>query len=61
MLLYLILWIIVTVDKSYRIGRTYENLLSFMKEHPDTPIVEMDSEEGVKGGKVLLTLHFLDS
>jgi IS30 family transposase len=32
-----------------------------MKEHPDTPIVEMDSVEGVKGGKVLLTLHFLDS
>jgi len=32
-----------------------------MKEHPDTPIVEMDSVEGVKGGKVLLTLHFLES
>jgi len=28
-----------------------------MKEHPDTPIVEMDSAEGVKGGKVLLTIH----
>lgn len=49
------------VDKSCRIGRTYKDFLLFMKEHPDTPIVEMDSVEGVKGGKVLLTLHFLDS
>ncbi|WP_363319125.1 hypothetical protein [Desulfosporosinus sp.] len=32
-----------------------------MKEHPDTPIVEMDSVEGVKGGKILLTIHFTDS
>jgi len=49
------------VDKSCRIGRTYENFLLFMKEHPDTPIVEMDTVEGVKGGKVLLTIHFVDS
>jgi len=31
-----------------------------MKENPDTPVVEMDTVEGVKGGKVLLTLHFCD-
>jgi transposase, IS30 family len=49
------------VDKSCRIGRTYQDFLLFMKEHPDTPIVEMDSVEGVKGGKVLLTIHFTDS
>ncbi len=49
------------VDKSCRVGRTYEDFLLFMKEHPDTPIVEMDSVEGVKGGKVLLTIHFTDS
>ncbi len=49
------------VDKSCRIGRTYKDFLLFMEEHPDTPIVQMDSVEGVKGGKVLLTLHFLDS
>ena len=29
-----------------------------MAEHPSLPIVEMDSVEGKKGGKVLLTLHF---
>ena len=32
-----------------------------MKENPDTPVVEMDTVEGVKGGKVLLTLHFLEA
>lgn len=49
------------VDKSCRIGRNYDDFLLFMKEHPDTPIVEMDSVEGVKGGKVLLTIHFVAS
>lgn len=49
------------VDKSCRIGRTFEDFKLFLKEHPDTPIVEMDSVEGVKGGKVLLTIHFTDS
>ena len=46
------------VDKKCRIGRTYQDFLNFMTEHPGTPIVEMDSVEGKKGGKVLLTLHF---
>lgn len=49
------------VDKACRIGRTYQDFLVFMKDHPDTPIVEMDSVEGTKGGKVLLTIHFIDS
>lgn len=49
------------VDKSCRIGRKFEDFSLFLKEHPDTPIVEMDSVEGVKGGKVLLTIHFVDS
>lgn len=49
------------VDRQCRIGRTYQDFLEYMKEHPDTPIVEMDSVVGVKGGKVLLTIHFTDS
>lgn len=49
------------VDKSCRIGRTYDDFLIFIKEHPEMPIVEMDSVEGTKGGKVLLTIHFTDS
>lgn len=47
------------VDKSCRIGRTYEDYLSFMKENPELPVTEMDSVEGTKGGKVLLTIHFV--
>lgn len=47
------------VDKACRIGRTYQNYLEFRSSHPDLPITEMDSVEGSKGGKVLLTLHFV--
>lgn len=46
------------VDKKCRIGRTYQDFLKFMQEHPDLPVVEMDTLEGRIGGKVLLTLHF---
>ncbi|TAH59831.1 MAG: IS30 family transposase [Fermentimonas caenicola] len=49
------------VDKACRIKRTYENFLAYMAEHPDTPVVQMDSVEGEKGGKVLLTLLFLEA
>lgn len=48
------------VDKICRIGRTYKDFHTFISENPDTPIVEMDTVEGVKGGKVLLTLHFIE-
>ncbi len=46
------------VDKKCRLGRTYQDFLKYMAECPGLPIVEMDSVEGRKGGKVLLTLHF---
>ncbi|MDD2432081.1 MAG: IS30 family transposase [Firmicutes bacterium] len=49
------------VDKKCRIGRTYEDFLKYMEENPDTPIVQMDTVEGTQGGKVLLTIHFLES
>lgn len=47
------------VDKECRIDRTYNDFVAFMQNHPCFPIVEMDSVEGIKGGKVLLTLHFI--
>ena len=47
------------VDATCRIGRTYEDYQRFLAEHPGTPVVEMDTVEGVKGGKVLFTLHFM--
>lgn len=46
------------VDRRCRIGRTYEDFLEFMASNPDTAVVEMDTVEGKKGGRVLLTLHF---
>lgn len=47
------------VDKSCHIGRTYQDFLVYMALNPDTPVVELDSVEGIKGGKVLLTIHFV--
>lgn len=49
------------VDKNCRIGRTYQDFQTYIEEHPDTPIVQMDSVEGCKGGKVLLTIFFTQS
>lgn len=49
---------ILKVDKQCYQGRTYAHFQEFMEEHPDVPICQMDSVEGKKGGKVLLTLLF---
>lgn len=49
------------VDKNCRIGRTYLDFQAYMQSNPDTPIVQMDSVEGCKGGKVLLTIFFTQS
>ena len=51
---------IYKIDKKCLENRTYEDYMKYIKEHPDTPIVEMDSVEGKKGGKVLLTIHFVN-
>lgn len=47
------------VDKSCRIGRTFEDFQRFHVENPSIPIAELDSVEGIKGGAVLLTIHFV--
>ena len=49
------------VDKGCRIGRNYEAFKSFMENNPDTAIVQMDSVIGTKGGKCLLTVHFVET
>ena len=49
------------VDKNCRIGRTWQDFQQYMQEHPDTPIVQMDTVEGKKGGKVFLTIFFTQS
>lgn len=48
------------VDKGCRIGRNYEAFCDFIERKPDTPIVQMDSVIGIKGGKCLLTIHFVE-
>ena len=47
------------VDKTCRIRRTFKDYIAFRKEYPDLPVTQMDSVEGKKGGKVLLTIHFV--
>ena len=47
------------VDKACRIGRTYDDFKSYLLEHPDLAVTQLDSVEGKKGSKVLLTIHFL--
>ncbi len=51
----------VKVDKQCHIGRTYEDFEAYMAANPDVAVVEMDSVEGRKGGKVFLTIFFRDS
>ena len=47
------------VDKACRNGRTFEDFKKYCKEYPSLPVVQIDSVEGVKGGAVLLTVHFV--
>lgn len=51
----------VRVDKQCHLGRTHEDFLEYTAANPDVPIVEIDSVEGRKGGKVLLTVFFRNS
>lgn len=49
----------VKVDKACRIGRDYDSFTSYLEENPFLPVTQLDSVEGKKGGKVLLTIHFV--
>jgi IS30 family transposase len=49
------------VDKGCRIGRNYDDFQVFLEKNPDHPIVQMDSVIGSRGGKVLLTIHFVET
>ena len=48
-------------DTSIRKGRTYDDFEKYLLDNPDVPVVEMDTVEGKKGGKVLLTMLFKNS
>lgn len=48
----------VKVDKQCHKGRSYDDFLEYIEANPDIAIVEMDSVEGRKGGKVFMTMYF---
>lgn len=48
------------IDKECLNGRRYQDYLNYIEQNPDTNVVEMDTVEGIKGGKVLLTIHFVN-
>lgn len=49
------------IETKIRINRTYDDFINFITLHPKFNIVEMDTVEGTKGGKVFLTLFFRNS
>lgn len=48
------------VDKACRVGRDLSCFHAYSKEHPELAVRQIDSVEGVKGGAVLLTIHFVE-
>ena len=48
------------VPKGVKIGRTFEDFLTFMEENPLINCVEMDTVIGRPGGKVIMTFHFVN-
>lgn len=51
--------VVFKVDKKCKIGRDFSCFLQYIESNPDLPLVQLDSVEGNKGGKVLLTIHFV--
>lgn len=45
-------------NPAYRDGRSYNDLENYLSLYPETNVVEMDTVEGGRSGKVLLTLYF---
>ena len=51
----------VKIDKGCYIGRNYDCFTSYLKGQPDTPIVEIDSVEGLRAETAaILTVHFVN-
>jgi IS30 family transposase len=49
----------VKINNRCREGRTYEDFNAYMLEHPGTAVTQLDTVEGTRGGKVLLTVHIV--
>lgn len=46
------------ISKAFRNNRNYDDFQKNLKENPSISVVEMDTVEGIKGGKVVLTMMF---
>ena len=46
------------IDKKCRVNRTYQDYQEYIRNNPDVSIVEMDTVEGTKGGKCIITFLF---
>lgn len=49
------------VPHSVRKNRTYQDYLEYIANNDDLPIIELDTVIGRVGGKVILTIHFVNS
>ncbi len=49
------------VDRGCRVGRNYHDYEVYLDQHPDTAVTQMDSVIRSKGGKVLLTVFFVET
>ena len=49
------------VPKWAREGRTFDDFLAFVEANSDIPLVQLDSVIGRIGGKVIMTIHFVNS
>jgi IS30 family transposase len=48
------------VPKGVKAGRSYQDYLIFMEEHPDMTQIEMDTVIGEIGGKLIMTFQFVN-
>ena len=49
------------VPKWAREGRTFDDFLAFVEDNGDIPLVQLDTVIGRIGGKVIMTIHFVNS
>ena len=54
--------VLTRLEYKYRLGRTYEDFKSYLEEHPDVTVAEMDTVKSARGStKAILTLIFRSS
>lgn len=49
------------VPKWAKDGRTFNDFLGFIEDNSDIPLVQLDTVIGRIGGKIILTIHFVNS